>query len=364
MVVDAPSLLYRAFYALPKSITNDDGQPVNALLGSINLVLREIEEHEPRAVVMCFGQEAAKYRVELYDGYHADRPPMPDELTPQWEAAPGLYEALGWYTARSDEYEADDLLGSYAEVETDAGGDTLIFTGDRDMFQCVNDNVKVLYVRTGQRGAAVMDTAAVEEKYGIPPALVPDFIALRGDPSDGIPGAKGVGEKTAATLLKRYGSLEDAITGKLVPVRDQLLAFKDMATLRRIDVERPADREMDRPARVGGGAGRRDEQAGGAARLRARAGLIAIACLAVGYGMVMQSLGWAETSNYGLVRAMSDGRADIDPWHWETKDKSVRRGPLLLGEGTGAGVRDHAHLRRDRRGGRAPGGRRPGRERA
>ena len=246
LAVDAPSLLYRAFYALPKSITDDHGRPVNALLGSINLVLREIEEHDPRAVVMCFGIDAAEYRVELYDGYHADRPPMPDELSPQWAAAPALYEALGWYTAQSDEYEADDLLGSYAAVEAEAGGEALIFTGDRDMFQCVDDKVKVLYVRTGQRGAAVIDAEAVKEKYGIPPELVPDFIALRGDPSDGIPGAKGVGEKTAASLLQRYGSLEDAITGKLVPVRDQLLVYKEMATLRRLDVERPADRETDR----------------------------------------------------------------------------------------------------------------------
>jgi DNA polymerase-1 len=246
LVVDAPSLLYRAFYALPKSIKGEDGKPVNALLGSINLVLREIEEHDPRAVVMCFGIDAANYRVELFDGYHADRPPMPDELSPQWEKARGLYEALGWYTAGSDEFEADDLLGSYAAVESEAGGDALILTGDRDMFQCVGENVKVLYVRTGSKGALLVDTAEVEERYGIPPELVPDFIALRGDPSDGIPGAKGVGEKTAASLLRRYGSLEGALTGKLAAVADQLRTYREMAELRRLEVERPADRETDR----------------------------------------------------------------------------------------------------------------------
>jgi DNA polymerase-1 len=248
LVVDAPSLLYRAFYALPKSITDDDGNAVNALLGSINLVLREIELHEPRAVVMCFGLDAAKYRVELYEGYHADRPPVPDELAPQFAAAPDLYEALGWYTASSDEFEADDLLGSHAAVESEAGGETLILTGDRDMFQCVDDRVKVLYVRTGSKGAQVVDAAEVKARYGIEPALVPDFIALRGDPSDGIPGAKGVGEKTAASLLNRYGSLEQSLTGKLVASGDQLRAFKEMASLRRLDVERPADRPTDRAA--------------------------------------------------------------------------------------------------------------------
>ena len=246
MVVDAPSLLYRAFYALPKSITDDDGRPVNALLGSINLVLREIELHDPRAVVMCFGVDAAKYRVELYDGYHADRPPVPDELGPQFLDAPRIYDALGWYSTGSEEFEADDLLGSYAAVESDAGGEALILTGDRDMFQCVNDSVKVLYVRTGSKGAEVVDEASVRERYGIPPALVPDFIALRGDPSDGIPGAKGVGEKTAASLLRRYGSLEGSLTGRLEPMADQLLTYKEMASLRMLDVERPADRETDR----------------------------------------------------------------------------------------------------------------------
>ena len=246
LVVDAPSLLYRAFYALPKSITDEKGQPVNALLGSINIVLREIELHKPRAVVMCFGIDAAEYRVELFEGYHADRPPMPHELTPQWELAPDLYEALGWYVAQSEDHEADDLLGSYAVVETDAGGATLILTGDRDMFQCVGDNVKVLYVRTGSKGAQEVDAAEVKARYGITPELVPDFIALRGDPSDGIPGAKGVGEKTAASLLNRHGSLEGTLTGKLAPVADQLRTYKDMASLRQLDVERPDDRETDR----------------------------------------------------------------------------------------------------------------------
>jgi 5'-3' exonuclease len=246
LAVDAPSLLYRAFYALPKSITDDDGRPVNALLGSINLVLREIELHDPRATVMCFGIDAAEYRVELYEGYHAERPPVPDELGPQFEAAPLLYEALGWYCASSAEFEADDLLGSYAAVESEAGGETLILTGDRDMFQCVDERVRVLYVRTGSKGAQVVDAAEVKARYGIEPGLVADFIALRGDPSDGIPGAKGVGEKTAASLLNRYGSLEGALTGRLAASADQLRTFKEMASLRRLDVERPADRPTDR----------------------------------------------------------------------------------------------------------------------
>jgi 5'-3' exonuclease len=253
LVVDAPSMLFRAFYALPDTIKGADGQPVNALLGTANLILREIEEHSPRAVVLCFGPDAADYRVELFDGYHAERPDVPDLLAPQFLDARPFFEAFDWIVADSDSFEADDLLGSYANRETEAGGRTLVMTGDRDMFQCAGDQVHVLYVRTGgKQGAELVDAAEVNRRYGVPPALVPDFIALRGDPSDGIPGAKGIGEKTAAELLQRHGSLEAAIdqgvreTKKTVRAAlctqgDELRAFKEIATLQDIDVERPRD---------------------------------------------------------------------------------------------------------------------------
>jgi 5'-3' exonuclease len=253
LVVDAPSMLFRAFYALPDTIKGADGQPVNALLGTANLILREIEEHSPRAVVLCFGPDAADYRVELFDGYHAERPDVPDLLAPQFLDARPFFEAFDWIVADSDSFEADDLLGSYANRETEAGGRTLVMTGDRDMFQCAGDQVEVLYVRTGgKQGAELVDAAEVKRRYGVPPELVPDFIALRGDPSDGIPGAKGIGEKTAAELLQRHGSLETAIdqgvreTKKTVRAAlctqgDELRAFKEIATLQDIDVERPRD---------------------------------------------------------------------------------------------------------------------------
>src|ERR1700759_5236729 len=111
-------MLFRAFYALPKTITGPEGQPVNALLGTANLVLREVEIHEPRAVVLCFGPDAAAYRTELYPAYHAEREAeMPDQLRPQFEAARGFFAAFGWIVASSDSLEADDLLGSYARLE-------------------------------------------------------------------------------------------------------------------------------------------------------------------------------------------------------------------------------------------------------
>jgi 5'-3' exonuclease len=256
LAVDAPSMLFRAFYALPDSIKGKDGAPVNALLGTANLILRELELHDPRAVVLCFGPDAADYRVELFDGYHAERPEVPDTLAPQFADSRAFFEAFGWVVADHDSLEADDLLGSYARREADAGGRALVMTGDRDMYQCAGERVTVLYIRTGGKGAEAVDAAEVRKRYGIDPSQVPDFIALRGDPSDGIPGAKGIGEKTAAELLQRHGSLEAALDGAvreskpsirkaLMEQRDELLRFKEIATLQDVPVELPPDLPTD-----------------------------------------------------------------------------------------------------------------------
>src|SRR3954465_15618401 len=145
LAVDAPSPPCRAFHGLPKTITTPEGTPVNALLGVSNLLLQAVELHDPRAVVLCFGEEAAPYRVELYAGYHADRPEMPEELVPQWQDAPAYFGAFNWSVAHAPELEADDLLGSLAQIETRAGGRALLYTGDRDMFQCVGEDVAVLW---------------------------------------------------------------------------------------------------------------------------------------------------------------------------------------------------------------------------
>jgi 5'-3' exonuclease len=257
LVVDAPSMLFRAFYALPATITDGNGKPVNALLGTVNLIMREVELHSPRAVVLCFGPDAADYRVELFDGYHAERPEVPDDLAPQFADSRAFFEAFGWIVSAHDTLEADDLLGAYARREVDAGGEALVMTGDRDMFQCASEHVKILYVRTGGKGSAeLVGPDEVRQRYGVPPELVPDFIALRGDPSDGIPGAKGIGEKTAAELLQRHGSLEAALEKAVREAKpsvrkalcedpDMLRAFKEIATLRNPEVELPPDRPTD-----------------------------------------------------------------------------------------------------------------------
>jgi DNA polymerase-1 len=255
LAVDAPSLLYRAFFALPKSITGPDGHSVNALLGTANLVLWVVERHEPRAVVLCSGAEAATYRTDLFPPYHADRPPVPDELAPQWADARPYFESFGWTWMDAGDLEADDLLGALARVETEAGGDTLLFTGDRDMFQCVGERVSVLFPRGGKDGPELVDVKGVRTKYGVLPEQVPDFIALRGDPSDGLPGAKGIGEKTAGELLRAHGDLETAIANArgerprvaaaLREQADELRAFRHIATLQPMDVERPPDAPLD-----------------------------------------------------------------------------------------------------------------------
>jgi 5'-3' exonuclease len=255
VAVDGPFLLYRSFFALPDSIKGTEGRPINALLGAVNVLLRMAADHAPRAIVVCFGAEAAEYRVALYPPYHADRPPVPDALQWQFDQAPGLFDAFGWSTETTAQLEADDLLGSLASVESVAGGRTLILTGDRDMYQCVSETVSVMYLKQGTSGFEEVDPEEVKRRYGVGPELVPDFIALRGDPSDGLPGAPGVGPKKAAELLRGHRSLDQAIASAqqesprvraaLIDHAADLLHFREIARLRPIEIERPPDRATD-----------------------------------------------------------------------------------------------------------------------
>jgi len=272
LLADTPWLLYRSFFALPKSITDGDGRPVNALLGTVNALLALVDPPAnagpapvPRAVVACTGAEEATYRVELYPPYHAHRDPMPPELAEQWQRAPALLESLGWTVASTAELEADDVMFSLAECEAAAGGSALLLTGDRDLYGAVGERVSVVEMLKGGRHGLI-GTDEVRERYGVEPELVPDFIALRGDPSDGLPGAPGIGAKTAAELLHRYGPLEELLEAaraaentvrrdraEMSPRNAQTLrdndallrTFKEIATLQRIDVELPADAPTD-----------------------------------------------------------------------------------------------------------------------
>jgi 5'-3' exonuclease len=278
LIADVPWLLYRAYFALPKSIVDAGGQPVNALLGTVNAILSVIDARPPahpvRGVVACMGAEQADYRVRLYPAYHAHREPMPPELAAQWEKAPRLLASLGWTYATSDELEADDVMFSYARTEAERGGRALLLTGDRDLFGAVGERVVVIELKKSPTHPAhgEIGTAQVRERYGVDPEQVPDFIALRGDPSDGLPGAPGIGAKTAAQLLREHGTLEALLSaaGADAGPRDSAVAgvrastvmrpriastlrenaqllrtFKEIATLQRIAVEPAPDRATD-----------------------------------------------------------------------------------------------------------------------
>jgi len=190
---------------------------------------------------------------------------MPQALADQWKLAPRLLEALGWTVASSEELEADDVMFSFARTEEQAGGRALLVTGDRDLFGAVSERVAFAELRKGAEHAEI-GPAQVRERYGVDPEQVADFIALRGDPSDGLPGAPGIGAKTAAELLRHHGSLEGvlavagaAVTGKaagagqmrprtaaaLSENEELLRRFKEVATLQQIAVERPQDRATD-----------------------------------------------------------------------------------------------------------------------
>ena len=257
VAVDVPWLLYRSHFGLPSSIRGAGGERVGALLGTVNTVLGLIDWCSPRAVACCLGAEEAAYRVALYPPYHAHRDPMPDELRAQWQRAPALLAAFGWTVTASDSLEADDLMWSYSRVEGRAGGRTLICSGDRDLFQAVDEHTAVIELRRDGPPATI-DAAGVLARSGVRPDQIPDLIALRGDPSDGLPGARGVGAKTAAALLAEHGTLEGvlAVAGELRPriaaalieQADELRAFREIAVLQDIDVARPPDGATDRAA--------------------------------------------------------------------------------------------------------------------
>ena len=254
LVVDTPILLYRAFFSVPKSVTN------NALLGTATTLLTVADAVQPRAIVLCLGAESATYRTQAYPPYHAHRPPMEKELAAQFDQVPELFSAFGWSVKDAGDLEADDLLHSFAQVEAQAPNEALILTGDRDLYQSVNATVNVLMFERGSSLPVRIDEAEVHERYGVRPDQVPDFIALRGDPSDGLPGAKGIGEKSARDLLQKFGTLEAVIAKApsatkataahraIAEQADLLRVFRDVATVRMMDVARPADNALDKIA--------------------------------------------------------------------------------------------------------------------
>jgi DNA polymerase-1 len=234
LIVDGDSFAHRSYHALPKSIRRRDGGGAGLLVGVGNMLLRLWEEEKPRAVLVGWDTlTVPTYRHEALPGYQAGRE-FDAELLDQLDLAPQLVEAMGFAAAKAPGYEADDFLAAAVEFEEARGGTALVASGDRDTFQLVSERTSVLQPQRGGGALARIGPAEVRERYGVEPHQVPDFIALRGDPSDRIPGARGVGAKTAADLLKQYGSLEEALAhGRFSAEADALRLYLRIARMDR-----------------------------------------------------------------------------------------------------------------------------------
>lgn len=234
LVVDGDSLAHRAYHALPRTIRRGDGGPGNTLVGFTTMLLRLWQAERPRAVVVgwdTIGQPT--YRHELLPGYQSGRE-FDDDILEQLDLLPGLVASTGIVCGKHPGYEADDFLGAAVDQEERRRGTTLVVTSDRDAFQLASTTTTILQPTKGVSELRRVGPVEVRERYGVEPSQVPDFIALRGDPSDRIPGARGVGEKTAASLLGQYGSLDALlVAGRFGAEADALRAYRQIATFDR-----------------------------------------------------------------------------------------------------------------------------------
>ena len=233
LVIDGDSFAHRAYHAVPKSIRRAGNKGAGAIVGFANFLLRLYEGEQPRAVLVGWDTlDAPTYRHRALEGYQAGRR-FDDELVEQLNVLPEFVTACGFAAAKAAGYEADDFLAAAAAQEERKGGTVIVATGDRDAYQLASEVTTILQpLRAGEM--ARIGPAQVRERYGVDPRQVPDFIALRGDASDRIPGAKGIGEKGAASILKRYGSLENAIAaGRFPNQAEKLRLYRSIATMDR-----------------------------------------------------------------------------------------------------------------------------------
>lgn len=233
LVVDGDSLAHRAYHGLPKTVHDVEGRPANALVGTANMLLTLHDTYAPRTVLACWDTLThPTYRHEQLPEYQAGRE-FAGDLLEQLERIPQFVTVAGFPFAKEAGYEADDFLAAAARYETERGGTTLIVTSDRDAFQLVSDAVTVLLPRRGVSELEPVRPADVLEKYGVRPDQVPGFIALRGDTSDRIPGATGIGPVKAAAALCEFGSLEGALdAGRFAAEADALRCYLEIATMR------------------------------------------------------------------------------------------------------------------------------------
>ncbi len=213
MLLDGHSLTYRAFFALPTDLATASGQVTNAVYGFTSMLVNLLRDHRPDHVIVAFDRPEATFRHERVPTYKANRSETPDLLAPQFGLVREVIAALRMPTVEVAGYEADDVIATLATRARDRGDDVIIVTGDRDAYQLVEDpHVKVLYNRRGVSDYVLYDEAGIAVRTGVTPALYPQYAALRGDPSDNLPGVPGVGEKTAAKLLNAYGGLDGVFT--------------------------------------------------------------------------------------------------------------------------------------------------------
>jgi exodeoxyribonuclease-3 len=231
LVIDGDSFAHRAYHALPKTIRRDRNRPAGAILGFANMLLRLYQTEQPRAVLVAWDTlDAPTYRHKAFAAYQAGRE-FDDDLIEQLAVIPEFVSACGFANAKAAGYEADDFLAAAVAREEKRGGTALVASGDRDTFQLASDRTIILFpMRAGEMARIGPDE--VSTRYGVDPKQVPDFIALRGDPSDGLPGMPGVGAIGAAALLRRYGSLDGLLAADRFPAHaDQLRLFRAIARM-------------------------------------------------------------------------------------------------------------------------------------
>ena len=237
VLLDGYSLMYRAFHALSTPMTAPDGTPTNAVHGFVMMLLRVLDEEAPTAAAVAFDVSKHTFRTDLYDGYKANRKPMPEELRQQDPVIRDLLGRMGLRIIECEGFEADDILGTLSRQCEERGMETLLVTGDRDSFQLAGENTSILYTKRGISETQRVTPAWVRETYGVTPAQLIDVKGLMGDASDNIPGVPGVGEKTALRLIAQYGDLEHVLAGadrgEKGRLRERLLENADLARLSR-----------------------------------------------------------------------------------------------------------------------------------
>jgi len=218
LLLDVSSLTYRAYFAMPDTVTSPDGRPVNAVYGYLDMVTRLIASRRPDEVVHAYDHDWRPVaRVDIYPGYKSTRPEEPEAITTQFQLLRTILDRTGLLQAETEGWEAEDAIGAFA-VEADESDLVEIVSGDRDLIQVVRDPVvKLLYTLRGVSELAEYDEAGVIAKYGVPASRYVDFAILRGDPSDALPGVRGVGEKTARALVNAYDSLDELLADAAQP---------------------------------------------------------------------------------------------------------------------------------------------------